>query len=77
MQLERSGTKINLNDDSLEALRIREGYDWELDERGRVVILNTKSAPDFEVILPKLKSGVANMREIQEALAHLVEKALK
>lgn len=72
----KGGGHVSIGDESEQAVKIREGHDWELDERGRVVILTTKSAPNFERILPKLKSGTASMPEIQQTLAYLVERVL-
>jgi len=72
MNLQKGEVKISVGDDDPEAIKIRQGYDWKLDEKGRVVILNTKSSPDFETILPKLKKGSAETPEIQSVLAHLV-----
>lgn len=76
MKLEFPDSSVTIDDESLEAQKIKQGYDYDRDKNGRIRILGTQSRPNLEQIIQKLEAGEATNKQIQTILAHVIKKLL-
>ncbi len=75
MQLKFPGASVSISDQDERAIKIRQGFAYSLNTDGRVVVSDQKTNIDREDLEAKLKSGIANTREIQTILLHLLKKS--
>ena len=76
MKLEFPDCTITIDDESLEAQKVKQGYDYDRDENGRIKILGTQSRPNLELLIQKLEEGTATSKQVQNVLAHIIKKLL-
>jgi len=77
MKIEFPDASITIDDESDEAKKIKQGFDYDRDDRGRIRILTTQSRPNLEQIIQKLEAGEATSKQIQIILAHVIKKVLQ
>jgi len=75
MKLEIQGGFITIDNNSIEATKILEGYGWYHDGE-KIIIKETKDNPDFKTILSTLKTGTASSEQVQKILFFLLKKEL-
>ena len=71
MKLEYTGVKIHIDDDSPEAVKIRQGYDW--DFVARKIIIKSKTEYDIDAFQKKLELGTVTLPEIQGFIKELLK----
>jgi len=62
-----NGAHMTIGDDNPMAVKIRQGYDWEVKD-GELKIKTTKKNYDLESFIIKLKAGTTNPKEVEEFL---------
>lgn len=70
------GGHITFDDSDEKAVKIRQGYGYHFENGIELVIEDEKKNPNFELLLPKLKTKKATLNDVQEVLAYLLDKLI-